>query len=102
MPLELRSGGMKIATDKLHDDGSFITSVSNYIQMNIDGLPDWCQHTPSEMIIFMDMQQSNMSIDKIDGMQHQVKPKKKAMPELTAWCLELENGTTGMIECGKK
>ena len=35
-------------------------------------------------------------------MQHQVKLRKKAIPELTAWCLELENKMTGMIDDGKR
>ena len=63
VPLELRAG-IVISTDKAPEDGAYTTSVSNHIRL-FKQLDQWRQHTENELLIFDDLKQSNLSIDKI-------------------------------------
>ena len=72
LPLELRMGGIKVVTDNAVEDGAFVSSASNHIRNNMNGLPDWRQHTSNEMMTFMDIKQSKVSVDKV--MQFSLRP----------------------------
>jgi hypothetical protein len=64
MPLELRAG---IDIDTKNDnveDGAQVGIVSNEIRRGLD-LPEWRQHSDSEMLTLEDLKMSKVSIDKI-------------------------------------
>eukprot|EP00957_Ditylum_brightwellii_P009272 701288-Ditylum_brightwellii.AAC.1 len=63
LPLELRPATDRTKRTKV-EDGAYVGSISDIARKQLS-LPRWRQHTDTERILLQDLQESNISIDKV-------------------------------------